>query len=167
MELNQLPNFVIIFVAIGMLLGVGILVFDSFGTASKVLSGVENDSTTFTKWNTTYSLDHGNLTAFYSLKNASGVVIAPDNYTVDLTAGTIRLINYSAYPGTENATAYEGGKLNATYDYYNYDTQTSDVMDNAVRAASPISSTWMPLIVTVIILALVLAIVIRSFSTRR
>ena len=47
-------------------------------------------------------------------------------------------------------------------------TSTAETAINATRdAISPIASTWLPLIVTVAILAIILTLVIRSFAQRR
>jgi len=40
-------------------------------------------------------------------------------------------------------------------------------IDNTISAISPIASTWLPLIVTVSVLAIILTLVIRSFAQRR
>ena len=43
----------------------------------------------------------------------------------------------------------------------------STAVNNTVSSITPIASTWMPLIVTVAVLAIVMGLVIRSFSGQR
>lgn len=83
MEIGQLYQLVLLLVLVGMILGVGILVLDKFGSSSGV-------------------------------------------------------------------TAAAGTTINATRD-----------------AISPIATTWLPLIVTVAVLAIILTLVIRSFAGQR
>jgi len=44
--------------------------------------------------------------------------------------------------------------------------KASDVLNDTVDALDPIASDWMPLIVTVAVLAIVLTLVVRSFAIR-
>jgi len=83
MEINELYQFVLLLVMIGMILGVGIIVLDSFSTSTGI-------------------------------------------------------------------TATAGLAINNTRD-----------------AITPIASTWLPLIVTIVVLAIILTLVIRSFVVKR
>ena len=46
-------------------------------------------------------------------------------------------------------------------------TASKNVLGNTSDAIAPIASTWLPLIVTVAVLAIILTLVIRSFSMGR
>jgi len=83
MEVNELYQFVLLLVMIGLILGVGILVLDKFKSAN----------------------------------------------TVSSTANT--------------------------------------TLDNTISAITPIASTWLPLIVTIVVLSIILTLVIRSFVVNR
>ena len=47
MELNKLNGFVLLIVLVGMILGVGVLIMDQFGTATKDSTSVVNESVAF------------------------------------------------------------------------------------------------------------------------
>jgi len=46
-------------------------------------------------------------------------------------------------------------------------TEASTAINDTVSAMTPIATTWLPLIVTVAILAIILTLVIRSFAGKR
>jgi hypothetical protein len=164
MEVKDLSGFVLLIVITGMLLGVGVLFFGNFGSAARVERSVGSEAITITNYNSSVALAHGNLTAFTALENYSGDAFPSENYTVDLTAGTITLDNVTNSP--LNQSIGEGNESYATYDYYDYDTATADAMDAMNVAVSPIATTWIPLIVTVAVLSIVLLLVLRSFQKR-
>ena len=43
-------------------------------------------------------------------------------------------------------------------------SNASEVLNDTIQALNPIASDWMPLIVTVAVLAIILTLVVRSFS---
>jgi|TARA_Y100000034_G_C6647331_1_gene283212 MFS superfamily sulfate permease-like transporter len=45
--------------------------------------------------------------------------------------------------------------------------KASQGINDTIDAITPIASTWLPLIVTVVVLAIILTLVIRSFAGRR
>lgn len=58
-----------------------------------------------------------------------------------------------------------------TLDKFSQTTGLTDTAETAINnsrdAITPIASTWLPLVVTIVVLAIILGIVIRSFSMRR
>jgi len=45
--------------------------------------------------------------------------------------------------------------------------QANTTLDSVVSAITPIASTWLPLVVTIVILSIILTLVIRSFVINR
>jgi len=158
MEIEKLSGIVLLFVMVGMVLGVGILVHDKFGEASKEKILIEQD--TFV-WTTSpvsnVSLSHGNLTSLLYITNATGTGVCPTgNYTVFLDEGLV-------YTYGNSSQCNDTMTVNATYYYYEYETATKDVMSDIVSAESAISTSWLSLLITIIILGIIMTLVIRSF----
>jgi hypothetical protein len=65
-----------------------------------------------------------------------------------LGAGLLVLVNFRDATGVTGTTA-------------------ATAINNTINAVSPIGSTWLPLVVTVVILAIILGIVIASFAFGR
>jgi hypothetical protein len=158
-ELGGLYGFVLMLVLIGMILGIGILIFDKFGSATYNTVTITNDTVTWLP-NADEALDHGNITSFTSLVNGTSVAVPSSNYTVYNVNGSIAMLDNSTTMN-ETMTAY------ATYTYKEYATTTQSTMSSMVTTTSPIATTWLPLIVTIVILAIILTIVIRSFAQTR
>jgi len=164
MEVKQLPAIVLMFVMIGMLVGVGLITFNKFGTATAEATTISSESLTWPSLNGNMTLAHGNLTSFTSIVNTTGSVYPAANYTVSLTEGRVQIgINDSELLpcGTVADTCV------ANYVYTEYDTETNTVMNNMVTAVSTIPSTWLPLIITIIALAIVMGLVLASFAFNR
>ena len=159
MELKELPGLIILITVIGMLIGIGILVFGKFGDASYDSKVVENESFTMPAKETNVTLAHGNITSFSKIINASGQTLPGANYTVFKTEGNIENNN-------ANSTCYNGMTCYAWYTFKDYDTATRTAMIDVSDETGIIASTWLSLIVTVIMLSFVLVIVIRSFANR-
>lgn len=162
METRDLYPFILLIISVGMLIGVGILVFDNFGTASSMLYTV-NDSFTFPQVGVNATLDHGNITSFTEILNSSGSAQPTTNYTTYLSNPNIaaRVLN------TENSSCAGGDTCYAFYTYRDYATNTRSAMNSMVTSTSSIATTWLALIITVAVLAIVLGLVIRSFGRGR
>ena len=50
---------------------------------------------------------------------------------------------------------------------YKADSITTTTMGSVITGITPIATTWMPLIITVMVLSIILVLVIRSFAQRR
>lgn len=163
MEVSKLSGIILMLVMTGMILGVGILTMDKFGAATASTATVTSEEFTYTSVGKNVTLAHGNLTAVTYVKNASAVLWASANYSIALSttnAAQIYLLN-------NESTCRDGDKCYVTYTYKEYVTPTDTEMDNMNAAVGAIGSTWMTLIVTVIALALILMLVLRSFGTNR
>jgi len=147
MELNQLPALILLMILVGMILGVGILILDKFGTATK-------ESTVASLEDLTISSGVGqtantNLTAVSFFGNAT-----------DLTTQITWTDNGAI---AVNVSRVIDGTYNISYTY-DADSEASDAMGGVVSAVAPIATTWLGLIVTIAVLALILVLVIRSFA---
>lgn len=168
MEIKDLPAIVMLLVLSAMLIGVGALVFHEFGSSAG----------TYRTTNTTLAEDvgavaqtekvfHQNSTALgiscalLAAQNKTGLQVIPaGNYTFS-SACSILAVTSSPY----NNTAW---LVNYTYTYNDDNTATAAVMSNNTGMITGLSGTWLPLIVTIVCLALIIGLVIASFSgTRR
>ncbi len=158
MEVNALPTIVLLLVSAGLLLGVGLIVHDKFGLAAYSDIDVNENITPST--DALVALSHQNLTAVSQVLNATTLVVLPEtNYSINLTFGLFNL--------TGNETAE--GDTGSVWVYYTYresETPTKLAMDDIVTAEADISSTWLALIVVVIMLAIILGLIITSFTQR-
>ena len=155
MEIKQLQGFVLLIVLVGMILGVGILTLDKFGEAVKNDVTVINETIAVSSLTATTA--NNDVTAINSIYNQTLEVVV-------MTTGT----------GENNFTFSTGGTLlfNGSIpngDYlityvYDADSAATTGLTNTASAMAPIATTWLPLIVTVGALAIVLGLVIASFS---
>ena len=152
MQLNKLQGLVILLVFVSMLIGVGVLTLDKFSRATRttttitdadvnVSSGAATLSETFclgitTITNKTGATEWAAATYNVSFTNADTCVI-----TSDLPVNILYNVTYT----------------------YGETTEAQVATDNSVSAITPIASTWMALIVTVAVLAIIMALVIGSF----
>ena len=159
MQINELPQLVLMIVLVGMLVGVGVLITDKFATAAADTVVVTNETiAAVPNNNTNITLAHGNLTSFGSFHNVTNEVVTSTNYKVHLAAGKVEvLVNDSGgWITTDEVYAY--------YSYTNYETEAATALDAARDAIGGIATSWLALIVTIAVLAILLVLVIRSFS---
>lgn len=153
MEFKQLLPIVLMLILIGMLLGVGVIVLDNLSAASKSSITVVNESVTLTS--ATGTLANGYVTSITFIGNTTFRCDLPNADCLNITdsvAGTI------ATNGS-----FKDGPFNVSY-AYKQATASSTAVDNSVTALSTISSTWLGLIITVVVLSIILAMVIGSFG---
>jgi hypothetical protein len=163
MEIKFLQGFVLVLVFVGMILGVGVLVLDKFQRATRttttVVDTANNLSTgssvdfTDTYCLTLTQVDNGN-TVYYP--NASYA----DSFNLTWTDLDGCVLGYSAIAGCTLPLC------NVTYTYGAAEA-SSTALINANNAITPIASTWLSLIVTVAVLAIILTLVITSFAGKR
>ena len=162
MELNNLQGFVLMLVMIGMLLGAGILILDKTSESIYDTVTVSDLAITIPAVNTAAAIK-GNITSYGYIRNATNDTFSSGNYTVHKANGTIFFDDVSV-----NLTCKEGQTCYlTTYTYKEYGTVASGVFGNVISATTPVASTWLPLIVTIVILAIILVIVVRSFQARQ
>lgn len=159
MEVEKLMPFVILMVLTGMLLGVGLVIFEKFGSAT-YYSDSNNNSLTRGANMTKTSLAWGNISNT-ALWNGTVSTIPSECYVLDETAGTFNFTNTSAGCDFIADTIY------LVYDYKNYATETAAAMTSVIGETDNISSDWFGLIITVFVLALILGLVIVAFQYRR
>ena len=155
MEVNQLYGFTLLILLVGMVLGVGVLVLDKFSTSVYTdANGASNNVVIYTH---NYSvLSHSSVTASgYTAINQSGTTMVLEFDSNDKWgASGAKLIS----PLTSNGTA-----INISY-IYGADSAATDSLQAARAEVSTIATTWLGLIITVSILALILLLVMRSFG---
>ena len=160
MNYNDLTSFVLILVVVGLMVGVGVLALDKFGDATKESTVITNESFTVPAANATVTLSNGNITTFTQILNASGSTWTSTQYSIDLTTG---VLNNTGNTGacTNGTTCY------AYYTYDEYDTTSATAIDAGRDAVGAVSNTWLTLIVTIGILAIILGLIIGGFGGRR
>jgi len=172
MEIKQLYPFVLILIMTGMIIGVGLLVLGNFSDAVRDTNNIVNETsdavgTIFagTPPNGTITLTNIPVRDITRITNSSNynAVLNVDYNVSDLKTGTIRLWNYT---GGMFSSAGAGAYVNITYRYY-ADSKATDALQATEDATVTIPNTWLPLIITVMILAIILTLVIRSFGGKR
>ena len=155
MNFKNLPNFVLMFIVVAMLIGVGVLSMDKFGTAVREKTVITNESFTVPAVNATVTLSNGNMTTFTQILNSTSGVWASTDYSVTLLTGILN--------NTANGSCKEGDTCYAYYTYDNYDTKPIETIYASRDAVGEVSITWMDLIVTIGILAIIIGMVVSGF----
>ena len=149
MELNKLPTIVLMLVLVGLIVGVGVLVFDKFGEATRNQVTVTDENVTITS--NAGTLAETPVKELVSFTNSSGSTF---------TVGT--QVNVTLATGVL-ATVGVDGYYDATYVYYD-DSSTTTNLASSTTALGGLASNWMGLIVTIVVLSLILFLVVRSFG---
>lgn len=163
MEVSRLQNIVVVMVFTGLILAVGILVFNKFESAvTDYTSKTDEIGLIYgSAVSLTQSRIQGNPTrityANGSSKMTNTSVFAP-NTTLTGISGTITVRNVTLTSGPAD-------NVNVTYTY-DAMTDSDDILFNMTDALAPIARDWMPLIVTIAVLAIILSLVITSFGRR-
>ena len=164
-QLGDLQGIIITLVVVGIVLGIGFLVLESFQGTLQTSTAVTNESTTVTgvttlKYNTT-NIDCYELVSIDKVMNQTGsIVMSPVNYTiVDKSLGTIT--NLSTTIGSPLGTWMVG---------YTYKSGANSNRDSCAGIESTVTATktiptWLTIIVILLIVGILLAIVFRSFQT--
>lgn len=156
-NLNDLKGSIVLFVMIGILLGIGITVFTQFGNSMQTTSPVVNETITGLV-NQDVALANTRVASVTTIMLANGTVVPSSAYTLRVDPAAITLKTVGLW--NNNTVA------NVTYNRY-VDSTATTTMTSLTNALTPIGSTWMPLVITVLILAIVLGIVISSFGNKR
>ena len=160
MDVKDMPGWVLLFVIIGMLLGVGVLVLGSFGQVAKTNTAVTETGISVATGAATLTNDEVNSISYFG------------NMTMNTTHADI------GFGGAVNITLASGvlalnpDNFTDAVDYtavyiYKADSITTTTMGSVITGITPIATTWMPLIITVMVLSIILVLVIRSFAQRR
>lgn len=149
MELNNLGGFVLLLLLVGMLVGVGVLTLDYFGDAAK-------DDT---------SISESIAIAGAVGQTANDEVVSLTSFSNASTTWSIgNQINFTEY-GVITTSNVSNGTYTLVY-VYEADSKTTTATGSARDEVSAINTTWLTLIVTIAILALIMLMVTRSFSGR-
>ena len=161
MELQELTPFVLMIVLTGMILGVGILTLDNLGDAVKKSTSIVNESVVFTSLSGSTANDEVTAVTYVGNSTASCIVFNTALWCANFTEDGVITLNTSTFSG-----GLENGSYNVSYTY-DADVSTTTVTTDVNTALGTISTTWLALIVTVFVLALILVLVIRSFKQGR
>ena len=154
MEAKDLTALVLIVILTGLLLAVGMVVLDKFQRAAR---------TTGTRVDTAINLSgvtgSATLTKTYCL-----AVSSVDNATnsFSLTTYNVTLANADTCAITATNIPCSVPKCNVTYTYGITNDAATSLLD-VNTAIAPIASTWLALVITVAVLAVILGIVMTSF----
>lgn len=153
MEAKDLPNFIVLLGLIGILVGVVLTVLGNLENSTKQVVTVVNESITITSQ--AGQTDNSNVTAFSMLVNATDpgqVWTSPD-------------VNVTANGAVSTGANVSNGAFGIWYTA-NQSTAATTGLKNSVLAINEIPTTWLGLIITISVLALILMIVLRSFGVR-
>jgi len=158
MEVKEILPAVMLFVLVGMIIGVGVLALDKFGNAAKDSSTVTNESVTLSSG--TGSLANDDVTALSDLIDNNGSILAGE-YLKDITVnwttgGTITVSSDNVSDGT----------VNITY-VYDADSAATTAIASGRDEVSNVGTVWLGLIITILVLAIIITLVVRSFGGGR
>ena len=148
-NVGAIPQMVIAFILIGMMVAVGVIILDKFSYAVK-------DSTTNTNQftsNGTNTLSGTPVVSLGAVVNSTGDDLSGRVTLVDANTGSISIVQ-------DNSTT---DYWNVTY-VYKASTSSSDVLDDSVTAVEPITSDWLPILVIIAIVGLILALILGAFT---
>jgi len=149
MEINKLTSVTLLLVLVALIVGIGVVIFDKFGEATR------NEITVVDE---TVAID---TNAGTLAESPVKVLTSFSNSTVTFTVGT--QVNVTLSTGALVTSGVANGDYDATYTYYD-DSATTTVMTSGTTAVGGIATNWFGLIVTIVVLALILGLVIRSFG---
>ena len=159
MEVKELGPFVLMIVMVGMIIGIGVLVLDKTGTAAANTFSIINESH---NWSDAHpvnlTMNKGNWTVM-SWANEAGTAVLDSNFTQFAALGIIQANSVGSC--AVNVTCL------ASYTYTEYDTPTRTALSAASTEIANISTNWLGLIITVLVLAIILTFVIQSFRPDR
>ena len=160
MDVKDMPGFVLLFVLVGMLLGVGVLIFAAFGDAGKVATAVTETGISVATGAATLTNDEVNSISYFgnmTMNTTHADISFGSEVNITLATGVLAL-------NPDNFT--DAVDYTAVYNY-DADSATTTTMDSSITGITPIATTWLPLIVTILVLAIILTLVIRSFAQKR
>ena len=162
MDFKKAPAIIILLILLGMVVGVGVITLDKFRTSVRELTTVTNESFTVPAINGSITLAKGeNATALTTILNSNGSIYGSGNYTFSAVDGTVTFLT--------NTTPCQTAETDcvATYTYYEYQTDSGTAAGSGRDAVADVSNTWMALIVTIIVLAIIVGMVIVGFAGRK
>lgn len=155
MEANQLIPSVLLFVLVGMMVGVGVLALDKTANAAKVSSNVVDETVVVATGTATATYD--DWTALTDFANINGS-ISEGNFTknvdVNWTVGGVIVVNRGKITD---------GNANLTYTY-DADTTATTTLQAGRDEVGKVATVWLGLVITILILAIIITLVVKSFG---
>jgi len=159
-QIGNLQGIILTLIVVGILIGVGFLIFDEFKTNLRTETGRVNNETLTTVGNVNsverISSNIYSISCFDSFKPlqvtnfTSGTLIGSDNYTYS-SNGTIW------YIGVSNTAGFNNSNWNVTYTYA-YGREGCGGIEDVEITATTIT-TWLPIIVILLVVGILLVIV--------
>lgn len=159
MEAKEVMELTLILILAGMLIGVGVLTLDKFSAAVYDSHTVTNETIVWPANTTTVNLTYGNVSALIDIFNASGDTIPSTHYNFSADYGM-----FTAWDNTSYAA--DGDNVGVTYTWMDFDSQAALALEGGRDATSGIATTWLSLIVTIAVLAIIMTLVIQGFGAR-
>jgi hypothetical protein len=150
---------VLLLIFVGLLIGTGVLVLDKFSRASRDTTTTTDASLNLSVAGTT-TLAKTYCIAVKSIVNWTTSFSLTD-YGVNFTNADTCTIQYAAISGCKT------NLCNVTYTWGADTSSAASTLNSAYGAISPIATTYMGLIVTIAVLAVVLGLVMGSFGGRQ
>ncbi len=158
MEYKNLTFFVLIILLVGLIAGTGVLILDKFGTSVTDATTVTEEAITITaKVGQTAFVDQG-VTAISWIGNNTLNCSGIKALNVQPTCG-----NFTSAGVITLNTSFTGATMNVTY-VYKANSSTTDAVHFSRDAVADIPEDWLSLVVTIGILAVILGLVLASFS---
>lgn len=159
MDFKELPKFAMAFVIIGLVVGIGVLLFDQMSTGTYVDRTVANESFLWPQNGSTVALAHGNLTGLTDIHNSTGSTYLAGNYSVNLVTGVVTALSNSSGIAS-GATVY------ALYVWRDTGSEANIALYAVRDAIGTLATSWLGLIVLVGCLSIILVLVIKSFRNK-
>ena len=155
MEFKELPQAIITIVIIGLVIGIGVIVLDQFGAAAKESTITLNESITIASHTGTPTND--DIISIQYFNNLTTFVIS-NNET------TSTILNITGQD--KDTVVLGGGFIDGVYNIsYTYDADSeASIAADSTRDAVDDFVTWLPVIIIIIAAAIILGLVMRSFT---
>lgn len=151
-------------VLIGILVSVGVVLFTNLGEAAYQTVTVSSASFTMPGVNATAATIGGSgtniTTGSVVLANSTGTVLPAAQYSVNTVTGKVTFLTNKSGTGL----CGDGQTCYASYLWTKKGSTTQTATSGITSAITPVTTTWLSLIVTVAVLAIVLGLVLMAFS---
>jgi hypothetical protein len=155
--ISDLYQYILMFLIIGMLVGIGIVLFDAIGSATFYSSNTNNTLTGSQLTNNSLTaLGFGNITSA-AVWNGTTNSLNPTCYELNQTFGQFSFRNKTADCGSVN-------NVNVVYNFNDYDTQTKKTFAFITDATATITNNWVALIILIVVMAIIIGLVLSSFA---
>jgi hypothetical protein len=169
MELKEITPFILMIIAVGLLLGAGIVTLDAFSSSAPGynIKGLNFTITNIGNYSAT-AIGRGNLTSVnYVYFLQSQTAVNSTCYVVDTTNGSIKVNTANGVPAGSCGNFEKGTatvNLSVGFDYNDANTKTRLAIDNINEGIQTISSNWITLLITIVVLSIIITVVVNSFG---